>query len=216
MESTTTSVIDVREIGPNAVAIDLETPEGFAAEPGQFVKLTAVVDGEGQSRFYTISSPDAVDAFELTVSYDPDEGGSFSQRLLTLEEGDPIEIAGPFGSDYYEGEPRVVVLAGGPGVGPAVAIAERAIAEGDTAAVVYRDDAPIHGNRLDALAETAAAEVFVLDADESLTEAVDAVLTNEGGEQVFVYGFADFLADAETAIEAAGGDPDAAKTENFG
>jgi len=36
------------------------------------------------------------------------------------------------------------------------------------------------------------------------------------GEAVFVYGFADFLADAEAAIAEAGGDPDGAKSENFG
>jgi len=33
---------------------------------------------------------------------------------------------------------------------------------------------------------------------------------------VFVYGFADFVEDATTAIERGGGDPDAAKVENFG
>jgi hypothetical protein len=33
---------------------------------------------------------------------------------------------------------------------------------------------------------------------------------------VFVYGFADLVADAETAVDAAGGDADAAKVENFG
>jgi ferredoxin-NADP reductase len=58
--------------------------------------------------------------------------------------------------------------------------------------------------------------VFVVGDDESLTDAVETVLTAEQDEQVFVYGFADFLGDAEAAIDAAGGDPDAAKTENFG
>ena len=215
MDPIETTVAAVRAVGPDAVAIDLETPPEFDAEPGQFVKLTATVDGEAESRFYTVSSPDTDDTFEFTISYDPDEGGAFSEYLLNLEAGDTVTITGPFGDDYYEGENRAIVLAGGPGIGPAVAIAERALAEGNEAAIVYRDDSPLHEDRLADIA-SAGASVFVLSEDESLTDAVADVLTNTDGEQVFVYGFADFLDDATAAIEAAGGDPDAAKAENFG
>ena len=107
------------------------------------------------------------------------------------------------------------MLAGGPGIGPAVAIAERALGGDDEAAVVYRDDAPAHEDRLADIA-AAGAEVFVLNDGEPLTDAVAAALTGADGEQTFIYGFADFLADAESAIEAGGGDPEAAKAENFG
>jgi len=142
MDPTETTVVAVREVGTDAVAIEVATPEGFSARPGQFVKLSATVDGESVSRFYTVSSIDTDGTFELTISYDPDEGGAFSEYLLSIAPDDPVTIAGPFGSDYYEGEPRVVVLAGGPGVGPAVAIAEGAIADGGEAVVIYRDDDP--------------------------------------------------------------------------
>jgi ferredoxin-NADP reductase len=57
MDPTDTRVTAVRQVGPDAVALDLETPDGFEARPGQFVKLTATVAGEEESRFYTISSP---------------------------------------------------------------------------------------------------------------------------------------------------------------
>ncbi|WP_336136040.1 FAD-dependent oxidoreductase [Natronomonas amylolytica] len=215
MDPIETTVAAVREVGPDAVAIDLETPAGFEAEPGQFVKLSTEIDGETEGRFYTVSSPDTDETFEFTISYDPEEGGAFSEYLPNIEAGDTVTITGPFGGDYYEGEDRVVVLAGGPGVGPAVAIAERALADGNEAAVVYRDDNPLHEDRLATLATTGA-DVFVLSESEPLTDAVAAVLTTDEGEQVFIYGFADFLADAEAAIEAAGGDPDEAKAENFG
>ncbi|MFW5964923.1 MAG: FAD-dependent oxidoreductase [Natronomonas sp.] len=215
MDPIETTVAAVHEVGRDAVAIDLETPSAFDAEPGQFVKLTATVDGEDESRFYTVSSPNTDGVFEFTISYDPEEGGAFSEYLLNLEAGDTVTITGPFGDDYYEGENRAVVLAGGPGIGPAVAIAERALSEGNEAAIVYRDDVPLHEDRLSNIAN-AGASVFVLSEDESLTDAVADVLTNADGEQVFVYGFADFLEDATAAIEAAGGDPDAAKAENFG
>ena len=41
-------------------------------------------------------------------------------------------------------------------------------------------------------------------------------MTNAEDEHVFVYGFADFVEAAESAVEATGGDPDAASVENFG
>ena len=134
---------------------------------------------------------------------------------LDLDAGDTVTVSGPFGRNYYEGERRVVVLAGGPGIGPAVAIAERALGEDSEAAIVYRDDAPVHEDRLADIA-AAGADVFVLTGEEPLTDATAAALSGADGEQTFVYGFSDFLANAEAAIEATGLDPDAAKAENFG
>lgn len=215
MEETAVRVAAVRDCGPDAVAIEFDTPDGFDARPGQFVKLTATVEGEDVSRFYTISSPDVEGTFETTVGYDPDEGGAFSEYLLAIEAGDEVTLAGPFGNDYYEDEPRVVVLAGGPGIGPAVGIAERALADGGEAAVVYLDEAPLHEDRLAALS-AGGADVFVLADEGGVADAVADSLTGGEGEQVFVYGFADFLDVASDAIEAAGGDPEESKTENFG
>ncbi len=211
MDERSLAVTAVRTVGPDAIAIDVETPEEFAAQPGQFVKLTLDVDGEEESRFYTISSPDVEGEFEMTVGIDPD--GDVAPQLVELEAGDTVPIAGPFGSDYYEGEARAVLLAGGPGIGPAIGIAERAIADGNDAAVVYQDDAPIHGDRLDALREQGV-PVHVLDGDADLTDAVGAV-ASEGG-QVFIYGFADFLDGATAALESVGVDTEDAKIENFG
>jgi len=211
MDERSLTVAAVRTVGPDAIAIDVESPDDFAAEPGQFVKLTLEVEGSEESRFYTISSPDVDGEFEMTVGIDPD--GEVAPHLADLEAGDTVRIEGPFGSDYYEGEPRAVLLAGGPGIGPAIGIAERALADGNDAALVYQDDAPIHEDRLDALREQGVL-VHVLDGDADLTDAV-AEATAEGG-QVFIYGFADFLDDATAALEAAGVDTEAAKVENFG
>ncbi|ELZ83272.1 FAD/NAD binding oxidoreductase [Haloferax gibbonsii ATCC 33959] len=209
------TVAAVRDVGPGTVAIEFETPDGFEAEPGQFVKLSAEVDGESYARFYTLSSPGVGDTFEVTVGIDPEEAGAFSQHLDSLAAGDDIEISGPFGQSYYDGESRVVVLAGGPGVGPAVGIAEAAVADGNEAAVVYLDDAPAHEDRLSALRDDGASVVVTGD-ESALADAVSDALTGDEGEQVFVYGFADFVERATDAVEAAGGDADAAKVENFG
>ncbi|SDM12813.1 Oxidoreductase FAD-binding domain-containing protein [Halogranum gelatinilyticum] len=212
MDATVT-VAAAQSVGTDTVAIEFESPDGFEAEPGQFVKLSTTIDGEGYARFYTLSSPTVSDTFEVTVGIDSAEGGPFSGFLADLSAGDEVEMSGPYGSDHYEGEARVVVLAGGPGVGPAVAIAERALADGNEAAVVYQDDDPAHEERLTAL-EAADADVVVTDGD--IADAVADALTGADGEQVFVYGFAAFVDEAVEAIEAAGGDVDAAKIENFG
>ena len=209
----TVAVTAVRDVGPRTIAIEFETPAGLDAEPGQFLKLTGAVDGEDYARFYTLSSPGIGDTFEITVGIDPDEAGPFSEFLRSLTAGDTVEISGPFGRNFYEGESRVVVLAGGPGVGPTVGIAEAAVADGNAVAVVYRADAPAHEERLDALRE-AGASVAVTDGD--IDDHVAAAVTGGPDEQVFVYGFGDFIDDATAALDAAGIDPDAAKAENFG
>ena len=207
---TTATVESAESVGPDTYALRFRAPEGFAAEPGQFVKLGTEIDGESVARFYTLSSPRVGDTFEVTVGIDPDEGGEFSAFLADAEAGTEMTLTGPFGDQHYDGEARAVVIAGGPGVGPAVAIAERAIDEDAEAAVVYRDDDAAHADRIDALRDRGAA-IRLLGSDDDLTDAVADVLTGADGETVFVYGFADLVADA-----AAGGDADAAKVENFG
>jgi 3-phenylpropionate/trans-cinnamate dioxygenase ferredoxin reductase subunit len=211
MDKTAVTVAAVHDVGTDAIAVEFETPDGFEARPGQFVKLIAVVDGEEQPRFYTISSPDVTDTFEITIGIDPE--GEVTPRLRTLATGDEMTLSGPYGDAYYEDEPHVLVLAGGPGIGPAVGIAERAIDDGGEAAIVYRDDEPIHEDRLADLGARGVG-IDILTPAETLDDAVADALTDE--TQVFIYGFAAFLDDATTALEAAGADPEAAKVENFG
>lgn len=213
MDATVT-VTDVTAVGPETVAIEFESPETFSAQPGQFVKLLATVDDEEYARFYTLSSPDVVDTFEITVEIDPDEGGPFSEHLAALSAGDSIDMSGPFGSDYYEGEPHVVVLAGGPGIGPAVGIGERAIADDNAVHLVYRAETPVHEPRLAGLDEAGAS--VTVTTNDGFAAAVDAAITADDAQQVFVYGFDAFVTAATDAIDAAGGDPETAKVENFG
>ncbi len=214
MEFTAT-VEGVTEVGPETVAVTVSAPAAFDARPGQFVRLTATVDGEDVSRFYTVSSPDTDETFETTVGLGggDEDGPDFSAYLADLDAGSELAVTGPFGDQFYEGEQRALVLAGGAGVGPAVAIAERALADGNEAAVVYRDDAPAHTERLDALRDRGASVVVT---DGAIGALVADAATGDPGEQAFVYGFADFVAEAEGALEAAGLDADDAKIENFG
>ncbi|MFD1513545.1 ferredoxin--NADP reductase [Halomarina rubra] len=210
MDQTETTVVAVHSVGTDAVALELATPEGFSALPGQFVRLGVEVDGEVESRFYTLSSPDADDTLEVTLTYDPES--VVGKRLAGLEVEDTVTVAGPFGDAHYDGEPHALVLAGGPGVGAAVGIAERALSEGNDATVVYRDDDPLHESRLSTLSE-AGATVTLVSTDENLTR---ALAETAGDEQAFVYGFADFVEQATEALAEHGFDTDAAKVESFG
>ncbi|MFC6836459.1 FAD-dependent oxidoreductase [Halomarina ordinaria] len=210
MDQTDVTVAAVREVGTNALAIDFETPTGFDAQPGQFVRLSALVGEEEVSRFYTVSSPEVGETFEVTLTVDPE--GEFGTYLASLAPGDAVSLAGPFGDAHYEGEERTFVLAGGPGVGPAVAIAERTLDDGGDATVVYRDDDPIHGERLAALAERGV-PVAILEGEESLDASLEEA---DDDGQVFVYGFAPFIDDARDALDRAGYDVEAAKLESFG
>jgi ferredoxin-NADP reductase len=215
MDLTDVAVETVRTVGPDAIALELRTPDGFTARPGQFVKLSAEIDGESISRFYTISSPRVTDNFETTLTVDP--MGTFGPYLADLEEGETVRVAGPFGNSYYEGEDTTLVIAGGPGVGPAVGIGERTLEDGGETAIVYFDDRPIHENRLETLS-VMGGEVFIIDSPDALAPAVEETLSEDTDEnaQVFVYGFSPFLDVATEAISAAGGNAEAAKLENFG
>ena len=200
-------VRSVREVGPDTIAIDLDTPDGFDPKPGQFVKLTAFVDGNHVSRFYTLSSPVATDTFELTVGIDDE--GTLAPWLRDAA-GESVTVEGPYGRAFYDGEDAVLVLAGGPGIGAAIGIGEAAEADGNAVAIVYRGEEPAHRDRLDGLAQAG----VPIDVTNDLVEPVASHLGDD--TTVFVYGFQAFVTDAVSAIEAAGGDPDEAKVENFG
>lgn len=212
MEGTPVTVESVSEVGPDTVALELETPAGFDALPGQFVLLRARPDGEEVTRHYTLSSPSVGETFELTVGIDPD--GDLSPWLAGLEGGETVHVEGPFGRITYEGADDVVAVAGGPGVGPAVAIAESAHEAGHDAAVIYQADDPAHLDRLEAL-EDAGATVVVLeaDADDELAAAIEA---HRDGGQLYAFGFDEFVTVVAETIADAGGDPDDALIENFG
>ncbi|WP_255167967.1 FAD-dependent oxidoreductase [Natrononativus amylolyticus] len=212
MEGTEVPVADVREVGADTIALELETPDGFDALPGQFVLLRAAPEDEVISRHYTLSSPSVEETFELTVGVDPD--GTLSPWLADLEGGETVHVEGPFGTITYEGEEDVVAVAGGPGVGPAVAIAEAAHEAGHDAVVIYQDDDPAHEDRLEALTD-AGADVVVIDDGED--EAVaEAVATHLEDGRYYVFGFSDFVHAVADAIDDAGGDSDEALIENFG
>ncbi|MDY6776184.1 MAG: FAD-binding oxidoreductase [Halobacteria archaeon] len=207
-------VLSVEDVGEDTVSLEIESPAELSesASPGQFVEISAEIDGEEVSRYYTISSPYVTESFETTVEVDPE--GDLSPYLSAPGDSVSVSVEGPYGSSYYEGEEEVVVLAGGPGVGPAVGVADRAVDDGGSATVVYYDDEPVHRDRLDAVDADEEGRVIYVETDAGFEDAVsDAV---GSGSQVFVYGFEEFVEKARRALEDAGYGLDEAKIESFG
>jgi len=215
MDATEVGVESVKSVGNGTVALSISAPEDFDPLPGQFVQVAREVDGERVVRHYTLSSPYVDGSFEITVEVDPE--GELSPILASLGDGDTVGVDGPYGRSYYEGEDSAVVLAGGPGVGPAVGIGERVADEKgpENVGIVYRDSTPAHEERLDALRD-GGATVEVVDEEDSLTTPTRNALERVGEDaQVFVYGFEGFVEEAREALAEAGyeGEP---KVENFG
>ena len=196
----------VETVGERTVALELRTPEGFDAEPGQFLLVRATVDGVEETGYYTLSSPDTDGTMEVTVEYVPE--GTLAPWLAEREPGDTVEIEGPFGDVRYTGEGPAVVLAEGPGIGPAVGIAERARASDHDATVVFWGQDPPHRDRLDALEADGATVLLV----ESLDEAADTLAAADA--TVYVFGFESFVRDAKTVADAVGVDD--LRAESFG
>lgn len=208
MIETETQIRAVRTVGPDTVAVDLVTPQEFDPKPGQFVKVTAFVEDEHVSRFYTLSSPGATDTFELTVAIDPD--GALGPWLRDAA-GETVRLEGPYGKAYYDGDGPVVVLAAGPGIGAAVGIGEAAARDGNPATIIYHGSDPAHGDRLDTLRTI---DGMSVQCTTDLEREVEDEALSSG--QVFVYGFQDFVTTALNRLERADVDPNAAKVENFG
>lgn len=210
MDDVEVQVHAVESVGPEAIAMTFEAPSGFDAAPGQFIQLSARIDDELVQRYFTLSSPGVDGTFEITVTIDPE--GALGPWLAEREAGDTVRISGPYGEAYYEDEDSVVVLAAGPGIGPAIGIGELALSRGGSVAIVYPRETDVHQDRL---TELEADGAHVLPTDDGLEAVTEDALEDVGGT-IFVYGFAEFVKEAISAIEAAGADTDEAKVESFG
>lgn len=198
----------LEDVGDRTVAIEVETPSDFEAYPGQFVLIRATVDGEEETGYYTISSPDVEGTFETTVAVDPE--GTLGPWLAERRLGEEITVEGPFGDIQYTGDGDALVFARGPGIGPAVGIAERAADAGRDATLVYGGTEPAHADRLDELEERGITLVL----SEDLEAAVDSL--DFSGVETYVFGFQGFVEETKEALEAAGVDLDDVEIESFG
>ena len=92
----------------------------FMFEPGQFLTVSAAVDGQRVKRSYSIaSSPCCHGWCDITVKHE--SGGIVSGYLHAhIKEGDQLDASGPYGRFTFRGHeaPSVVFIAGGVGITP--------------------------------------------------------------------------------------------------
>jgi ferredoxin-NADP reductase len=154
-------VLEVRHESASARTLVLEVPGWPGHLPGQHVdvRLTAE-DGYSTQRSYSIASTPAGARVELTV--ERLEDGEVSPYLTqVLRVGDPLELRGPIGGWFvwHPGDlDPVLLLGGGSGVVPLMAIVRTRIATASTTPMrlVYSSRTPdtvLYGDELRRLAE---------------------------------------------------------------
>jgi ferredoxin-NADP reductase len=220
---------------PTARTLVLDVPEWSGHRPGQHVdvRLTAE-DGYQAQRSYSIASAPEDELVSITV--ERLEDGDVSPYLVDeLRPGDRFELRGPIGGyfvwDVALGGPLLLV-AGGSGVAPLMAMARhRAAAGSDVPArlllssrtledVIYREE-------LERLAAGGLEVVHTLtraqpDGWSGYARRVDAEMLREVAwppsrrPQTFVCGPTSFVETVATALVELGHDPMLVKTERFG
>ncbi|WP_070400391.1 2Fe-2S iron-sulfur cluster-binding protein [Hydrogenophaga sp. PML113] len=146
--------LPIARVSPEAagsVAVTLTVPAerrgAFAFEPGQFLTVRALIDGQDVRRSYSISSPRSLYTRkgELTLGIRPVEGGVFSHwAAMQLKAGDTLQAMPPDGR-FTVHRPRAlhrVGFAAGSGITPILSIMTSTLEESPTAKFTL-----VYGNR---------------------------------------------------------------------
>jgi ferredoxin-NADP reductase len=127
-------VVDTRAETASARTIRLSVPGWGGHSAGQHIdlKLTAA-DGYSAQRSYSLARPTDGDRIELTVQEISD--GEVSPYLMGVRPGEEIEVRGPIGGWFVwepSEEPLIMLVAGGSGVVPLMAMLRRRTMKGTT------------------------------------------------------------------------------------
>ena len=219
------TVKDVKIETPRVKSFRLVVPMWMPHLPGQHydVRLTAP-DGYRAQRSYSVSSS-PLDEGEVELTIDLLDDGEVSPYFHeVVEEGDQVEVRGPFTSYFvWRGESPVVLVGGGSGMAPLMAMLRhkrRTMPELDMRLVYsvrYADDV-IYADELDGDALL----TYTREAPDGWaghTGHVDAELLREpaaGARLAFVCGSNGFVETAAGLLLDLGMDPSVIRTERFG
>jgi len=112
-------LLTTRELAPGVRHFEFDLPEieRFGFVPGQFVSMTAAINGDDITRAYSIASPPSGNRFALCLN--EVEGGRFSPHLFALAPGDQVDCQGPYGAFIFR-TPLTdsILVATGTGIAP--------------------------------------------------------------------------------------------------
>lgn len=123
--------------------------------PGQYIGLRLLIDGEEVRRNYSLSAASNGREYRISVKREP--GGVVSNALHALNEGAVVELFAPAGEFTLQpGDKPVVLISGGVGITPTLAMLEQALATSRPVHFIHcARNASVHAFRrtVDALAE---------------------------------------------------------------
>ena len=208
---------------PRGVLLRLEVPDRVEHLPGQhYVVRLSAPDGYTAQRSYSVASPPSDPLLELFVER-LDDGEVSTYLADVVEPGDELEVRGPIGGWFaWDGAGPALLVGGGTGVVPLVAMVRHAVAT----------------DRLDLLRVAVSARTLaeLPYADELLAAGAVVVLTREPhgirpaarltavdllplweeGQTAFVCGSSGFAESAGQLLVGLGFAPSSVRVERFG
>ncbi|MCW2581812.1 MAG: Oxidoreductase [Klenkia sp.] len=220
---TTATIAGLKRPLPRSVQLRLDVADRVDHLPGQHyvLRLTAP-DGYVAQRSYSVASAPSDPLLELFV--ERLEDGEVSTYLADVAEpGDQLEVRGPIGGWFaWDGETPALLVGGGTGVVPLVAMVRHAVATDRLdllrVAVSARTLAELpYADEL-----VAAGAVVVLTREQhgirpaARLTAMDLVPLWEPGQTAFVCGSTGFAESASQLLVGLGFAPGAVRVERFG
>lgn len=142
-------VKDIRRATADAVAVSFEIPENLASDfqfmAGQYLNIRIQVDGQLQTRSYSICSSPNESEFSIAVKRLPN-GVCSNYINEKLQVGELVELAAPMGKFKHTPDPlaanHYVAIAAGSGITPIISIIKTVLAEEPNSTITL-----VYGNR---------------------------------------------------------------------
>ena len=150
------TVLDSRDETPSTRSIRVVKPKDFSFKASQFARLY-VDTGEGEDRRpMSIASSPTREYLEFAVRRSE---SSFKKAFFSLNKGDEVRLAGPFGHFFLDPDHPAILIAGGIGITPFKSMIDFAADSGllTSLTLVYSNRSPdevVFREELDALARS--------------------------------------------------------------
>ncbi len=111
-------LLDSWEIAPETrhFLFEIADRDSFGFVPGQFISLSALIDGKTITRAYSFAGVPDRNRVELCLNLVP--GGPFSPYLFAMQPGDEVEGKGPYGGFIFRDPGHTLCIATGTGIAP--------------------------------------------------------------------------------------------------